>query len=159
MTHFSQLLALSLAGLVLWVSQASAEEQSEEPEEIVVRGIRTGRFLSRPSAFSTRIETDAYQGERKALDDLLGEQVGVQLRRFGGPGEPSELSIRGSTAEQVAVQLDGIPINSVLTGSTDLSQLCIGLVESAIFWAGVQRNGADGRQGCRGHRGGAGRMR
>ena len=131
MTHFSQLLALSLAGLVLWVSQASAEEQSEEPEEIVVRGIRTGRFLSRPSAFSTRIETDAYQGERKALDDLLGEQVGVQLRRFGGPGEPSELSIRGSTAEQVAVQLDGIPINSVLTGSTDLSQLCIGLVESA----------------------------
>ena len=95
-----------------------------------MRGLRTGQFRSRPSAFSTHIETDDYRGERKHLDDLIGEQVGVQLRRFGGPGEASELSIRGSTAAQVEVQLDGIPINSVLTGSTDLSQLCTGLIES-----------------------------
>ena len=109
---------------------------AEEPEEIIVRGVKAGLFQARPSAFSTRIETDDYKGERKRLDDLIGEQVGVQLRRFGGPGEPSELSIRGSTAAQVQVQLDGIPINSVLTGSTDLSQLCTGLIQAVDITRG-----------------------
>ncbi|MFL2937022.1 MAG: TonB-dependent receptor plug domain-containing protein [Myxococcota bacterium] len=112
------------------------EAAAEEPEEIVVRGVKAGRFKAPASAFATRIETDDYAGERKRLDDLIGEQVGVQLRRFGGPGEPSELSIRGSTAAQVQVQLDGIPINSVLTGSTDLSQLCTGLIESVDILRG-----------------------
>ena len=118
------------------MATAQPGRSEEEPEEIVVRGVRTGQFQARPSAFSTRIEVDEYRGERKRLDDLIGEQVGVQLRRFGGPGEASELSIRGSTAAQVQVQIDGIPINSVLTGSTDLSQLCTGLVDSVDITRG-----------------------
>ena len=116
--------------LAILMGLTEKEAAAEEPEEIVVRGVKAGQFKAPASAFATRIETDDYAGERKRLDDLIGEQVGVQLRRFGGPGEPSELSIRGSTAAQVQVQLDGIPINSVLTGSTDLSQLCTGLIES-----------------------------
>jgi len=107
--------------------------EAEEPgtvDEIVIRGIRMGRLENDPSSFASEIRTEDFEAERKSLADLLSQEVGVQLRRFGGPGERSELSIRGSTAAQVAVLLDGISVNSVLFGGADLSQVCIGMVES-----------------------------
>lgn len=115
------------------------DDAAREPvpvEEIVVRGVRTRRIAEAPSAFATSLELDDYVGERKDVADLLSEQVGVQVRRFGGPGEPAEVSIRGSTGMQVVVRLDGVRINSALTGGTDVSQLCPGLLESARITRG-----------------------
>lgn len=105
-------------------------------DEVLVTGIRTRRIVERPSAFVSVVDTDDYVAEQKDIADLLGEQVGVQVRRFGGPGEPAEVSIRGSTGSQVVVKLDGVRINSALSGSTDVSQLCLGLLESAEITRG-----------------------
>jgi len=132
-------IALALAAGV----DARAEEQgtagrttARPVEEIVVRGVRPQRLAPRTSAFATIVRVDDERGEHRSVADLLGDQVGVQVRRFGGPGESAEVSIRGSTGSQVVTSLDGVRIDSVLTGGTDVSQLCLGLIESAAITRG-----------------------
>lgn len=82
-----------------------------------------------PTAFTTVIHTDAFEGEGKSVEDLLSETVGVQVRRFGGPGQRSEISIRGSTGSQVVLQIDGVRINDARAGAVDLSTLPVELYE------------------------------
>ena len=53
------------------------------------------------------------------------DSEGVFVRRFGGAGDRSELSIRGSTPGQVVVTIDGVRANSTLTGGLDLSRICL----------------------------------
>jgi outer membrane cobalamin receptor len=43
--------------------------------------------------------------------------------RRGGPGSPAVPSIRGSAGDQVLVLVDGVALNSPLTGEADLSQV------------------------------------
>jgi len=61
--------------------------------------------------------------------DLLSRTPGVQVRRFGGEGQPAEISIRGSTPAQVVVQLDGVPLNSAQSGGVNLATLPLSLLE------------------------------
>lgn len=106
------------------------EARAEDDIEVIrVVGIRAGRFLDAPSASVTLIDLEAVRAEGKTLDELLGEQAGVQIRRFGGAGEPATISIRGSSAQQVELTLNGLRLNSPLTGGVDVSELCLGLVD------------------------------
>ena len=45
------------------------------------------------------------------LADVLDRAAGVQIRRLGGPGAWSGVSIRGQSMRQTTVLLDGIPLN------------------------------------------------
>ncbi|HIG71196.1 MAG TPA: TonB-dependent receptor [Myxococcales bacterium] len=82
------------------------------------------------SAFSTEIDLERYAGEQKRLEDLLGQALGVQIRRFGGAGSLAEVSIRGSTSTQVVVLLDGVKMNSGRGGSVDLSSIPLSQLEA-----------------------------
>jgi len=120
------------------VSGAESSAESDAPsDEVLVRGFRSGRIETPPTAFGTIVATEDYAAENKMLEDILAQQPGVFLRRFGGPGSRSEISIRGSTGAQVAVQLDGVPLNDAISGSTDPAQFCVGMVDSI----GVARGG------------------
>jgi len=94
-----------------------------------VRAVEPADLPEDPSAFTTVIDVDARRAEGRSVVELLEESPGVQVRRFGGPGQPAEISIRGSTASQVVVQLDGVPLNSPQTGAVDLSTLPAGVLE------------------------------
>jgi vitamin B12 transporter len=109
----------------------------EDVERIVVMGVRGGELAEGPSAFATRIDPEDFEGEQKSLEDLLAESPGVQIRRFGGAGERSEISIRGFASSQVVVALDGVPLNSAFGGGVDLSAIPVELLESVE----VQRGG------------------
>ena len=80
-------------------------------------------------------------GNRRApgadLAQILDRATGVNIRRYGGLGSFSTLSIRGSTAEQVQVFLDGVPLNSAVGGGVDLGGLPIGGVESVDIYRGA----------------------
>jgi outer membrane receptor protein involved in Fe transport len=120
-------------------SSARAGETEPAPEpsppitrrvrEVVVRAVEPAALPEDPSAFTTVIDVDARRAEGRTVTELLEESPGVQVRRFGGEGQPAEISIRGSTAAQVVVQLDGIPLNSAQTGAVDLSTVPAGLLE------------------------------
>ena len=62
------------------------------------------------------------------LADLLSSAVGVQVKRYGGLGSFSTVSIRGSTAEQVVVYLDGVPLNQAIGGGADVGRIVVGVL-------------------------------
>ncbi len=128
-------LALALPGLRARTAGAQEARGGAAPDgarpraEARVRALPTAELPGDPSSFASVIETDDYRGEAKTAADLLSDTVGVQVRRFGGPGQASEISIRGSTGQQVVILLDGVRLNSAQTGSVDLSTIPIDLVE------------------------------
>jgi outer membrane cobalamin receptor len=132
---------LALFLLVLWIpgapfrSEPNAEAQ--EVEELVVLGVRTGRLDPDVSAFRDVLRTDDFAGEHQDLADLLARRPGVFVRRFGGAGDPSEVSIRGSSSSQVVVTLNGVRANSALTGGVNLTRLCVPLIEEVGITRGV----------------------
>lgn len=75
--------------------------------------------------FVTAIDTRALEGERPtdALPQILGEGAGVTVRSFGGLGNFSAVSLRGSTGQQVGFFLDGVPLGQSLSGLQSPSDL------------------------------------
>ncbi len=71
------------------------------------------------------------------LAQTLDRATGVNVRRYGGLGSFSTLSIRGSTSEQVQVFLDGVPLNRAAGGGVDLGGLPIGGLSSVEIYRGA----------------------
>jgi vitamin B12 transporter len=124
-------------------ADARETRSPEISEEIVITGIRTGVFAHEPTAFSNVLFTDDFEAENKSLADLLSESEGVFVRRFGAAGDRAEVSIRGSSPEQVVVSIDGVQANSALTGGLDLSRVCLPLVDRVE----ILRGGGATREG------------
>jgi iron complex outermembrane receptor protein len=82
-----------------------------------------------PTGFGTVIETKQAATSVETLADLLSEAVGVQVRRFGGLGDFSTISVRGFSAGQVQVYLDGIPLSRADNETVNLSDLPLDLVD------------------------------
>lgn len=133
-------LALARGSIVLLVlatgaragpGQADLDQTDDRTidEEMIVFGERRPSMDVLAGASVSRIETDARLIENAQIEDLLAEMPGVQIRRFGGVGERFEISIRGSRPEQVPVYLDGVRFDSGLTGTSDLSTLCLDVLE------------------------------
>ncbi len=123
---------------------AEAEWPADESvEEMLVVGETRPAMDVLAGATTTRIETDSRLIEGAQIDDLLAEVPGVQIRRFGGAGDPFEISIRGSRPEQVPVFLDGVRLDSSLTGRSDLSTICLDVLQEIQ----VTRGAGAGRAG------------
>lgn len=90
-------------------------------DTLTVTAPRPERHLG-GAATVTVVELDD-DGARTDLAELLEDVAGLQIRRYGGLGAPSLPSVRGSTATQIAVLVDGIPLSDALTGQLDLSTL------------------------------------
>ncbi len=70
------------------------------------------------------------------LSDLIENEVGVQIRKFGAVGSYSTAVLRGASSQQVVVYLDGIAINSAAIGAVDLSGIDIQDVERIEVYRG-----------------------
>ena len=79
------------------------------------------------------------------VGELLVTVPGVVVTRSGGPGQPTQVSIRGSSAAEVLVIVDGVVANSPLTGVADLSQLSLATTERVTVWEGAQSARYGGR--------------
>ena len=103
-------------------------------DEVVVHARRQGE--SKHSAgFVETIPLGNTLGANTA--QVLDRATGVNVRRSGGLGSFSTVSIRGSTAEQVQVFLDGVPLNRALGGGVDLGELPLGGIESVQIYRGA----------------------
>jgi len=112
--------------------RAAADERFEvertTPPAVVEDRAPTARPED-PTGFTHVIEADEYAGEGRRVEELIETAPGVHVRRFGGPGESAEISIRGSTGAQVVVLLDGVRLNSAQSGTVDLATIPAHLVE------------------------------
>lgn len=75
---------------------------------------------------------------RRDVGELLQSVPGVVITQAGGPGQPSTVSIRGSTSGQVLVLVDGVALNSALSGGADLSRIPLENVGSVTVRTGAQ---------------------
>ena len=69
------------------------------------------------------IRPEKYEKQFKTIPEVLEETPGITVRQAGGLGQLSTVSIRGSSAEQVAVFLDGVRLNTAAGGAVDFSTL------------------------------------
>jgi outer membrane cobalamin receptor len=117
-------------------------EDTYRTHEVVVEA-DAAESREKPSAFVTVIHPDRYEDQLITLPEILSEQVGVFVRSSGTMGELSTISIRGSSAEQVSVFLDGIKLNTASGGAVDFSTIPLGGIDRIE----VIRGGASSRFG------------
>ncbi len=70
------------------------------------------------------------------LADILDEVAGVRMRRLGGLESYSTVSIRGSSAAQVLVLRDGVPIGSASGAEVDINEIPLTDVERIEVYRG-----------------------
>ncbi|MCB1314932.1 MAG: TonB-dependent receptor plug domain-containing protein, partial [Leptospiraceae bacterium] len=120
-------------------SNDSATQSNEQSIDVVAPQPPSSADTS-PAGSASRINTDAYRGRAVGLDEMIERNSGVRVRRYGGLGSYSTISIRGSNANQVNVYLDGIPLNNAQSGEVNLADLNI----DGIGQIDVYRSGAPG---------------
>jgi outer membrane receptor protein involved in Fe transport len=76
-----------------------------------------------PTSFVTVIDVEQHREQIETVGDALAETVGVQVRRFGGLGAFSTVSIRGSSPNQVQIFLDGVPLSRARNETVNLADL------------------------------------
>ncbi|GIX48089.1 MAG: TonB-dependent receptor [Candidatus Tectimicrobiota bacterium] len=112
------------AGLALTAGLAAAQPPvALPPVEVRAPRLEAAQLARQTSVFATVIDTEDATARVESVADLLAESVGVQVRRFGGLGAFSTVSIRGSTPSQVEVYLDGVLLNRAHAGLVDLGDL------------------------------------
>ncbi|HZS57871.1 MAG TPA: TonB-dependent receptor [Gemmatimonadaceae bacterium] len=87
---------------------------------------------------TTITHDDIVRSGRQDLGGVLQDRAGVLVVSAGGPGAPSHLSIRGSSANEILVLVDGVPINSPVTGEADLSTIPLSTIERVTVLKGAQ---------------------
>lgn len=76
-----------------------------------------------PTAFTTEIRAADYGGEERSVAELVASSPGATVHRLGDLGQLATVELRGATADQVLVLLDGIPLTNAAGGSVDLSTI------------------------------------
>ena len=117
---------LAGAGLCAFALDVRADEPTVPVYETVVKASPNAFVSQEDVAASTSIVSrDRTPRTGESVEQLVGELPGVAVTRFGGTGATSTISVRGSTANQVEVYVDDIPVNLATGGGVDLGFLPI----------------------------------
>ena len=110
--------ALSVLSLAV---AASLHAQTIELEPVVVSATRIEQKLSDviPSA-SVITREEIERSQAATLVDLIQGQPGVEIGRNGGPGTVASIFMRGQDSKNVAVFIDGIPVQRDAIGGLKL---------------------------------------
>jgi outer membrane cobalamin receptor len=126
---------------IAFVSIASAEENDSDViklDEIIVSATRTQSSLDRISASSSVVtEKQIKNSTANDLGDLLSSNNVVQMLDYG-PGSTASVSLRGASAAQVLVLVDGKRINDSRAGGADLDGISTASVERIEIIRGGQ---------------------
>jgi vitamin B12 transporter len=112
--------------------------RAQEPgETIEVQGARPAGSPRAPSTAATIIDTALFGGEMRSVAEMLSTAPGVSIHALGGPGQAATLSLRGASADESLVLLDGIPLQGPGGGAVDLSSLPATLLDRMVVSRGV----------------------
>ena len=90
-------------------------------EEVVVTGSRLPPADA--TAAASVVDARRFAGEQKTVAELIATAPGVAVNGYGGLGQLTTVSIRGSSPDEVKVLLDGLPLNTAAGGGVDLSRI------------------------------------
>lgn len=123
----SRAAAVAAASFVLTLSAAA---QAVTLETVVVTGARGEQALDDALAPVTLItRADIERSQATDLVELVARSAGVQFVRSGGPGAVASLFARGAGSSQLLVLVDGMRINTPITGGAVLGGIALDTVE------------------------------
>lgn len=103
--------------IILISATVSFSEEAHQLERIVVTPSRIASSISDSSRPVTIIDKNSVASSPyDAIQDILSNLGGIDVRRRGAEGIQSDINIRGTTFEQNTVLIDGIKINDPQTG-------------------------------------------
>lgn len=135
-------MAFVLGCCVFGASDAFAEEAvtrgelAFDLEGITVEAARPDWETKLSPGSVTVIRPDDYKGEQKTLPDLMRKVPGVHVREVNGKGQYTTVTVRGSTAAQVGVFIDGVLSNLGGDSAVDLSTIPVANVERIEVYRG-----------------------
>ena len=88
------------------------------------------------SGFVTIISIKEKRLQHQDLSEVVRKSAGINIRKIGGSGSWSSISIRGSTSSQVQIFLDGIPLNHGGNGSINLADLPLDALRQVEIYRG-----------------------
>ncbi|MBR4958152.1 MAG: TonB-dependent receptor plug domain-containing protein, partial [Phascolarctobacterium sp.] len=140
--NISLAIAFVLGCCVLSTTDAFAEEVDTKAqlafdlEGITVEAARPDWETKLSPGSVTVIRPDDYKGEQKTLPDLMRKVPGVHVREVNGKGQYTTVTVRGSTAAQVGVFIDGVLSNLGGDAAADLSTIPVANVERIEVYRG-----------------------
>ncbi|WP_322055392.1 TonB-dependent receptor domain-containing protein [Paraburkholderia bannensis] len=120
-------LALAVAVIAASASHIAHADDTTLPNILVTGDTQhlpqsfDGRYAS--TQVLTRADLDRLSPADPSITQALATLPGVTVSQSGGPGALATVSIRGSSASQVAVFIDGIRIGSATTGAAEWADL------------------------------------
>jgi outer membrane receptor for Fe3+-dicitrate len=90
------------------------------------------------------LDVEPFQLEVINTAAILGQLPGLHIQNFGSIGHVATASIRGSTASQVTVYLDGVPLTRAGAGLMNLAELPFAGVHHIEVYRGFAPTSAPG---------------
>ncbi len=133
MTAFSRsgsLLGVRVCAAVLLASVSSFSEEfiQDLGESSVYETSSVEKPLQASSSYA-EVLPEAWEGRSLSAAEVLASLPGVQYTRQGGVGSFQTVSIRGVSAKNIVVCMDGIPLNDASGGAVDFGTIDLNQVE------------------------------
>jgi len=113
-----------IPALLLIILPSVARAEDVDLEKIVVTPSRieesSGEVTRNVDVITSK---EMERGGTENLADSLTGLTSVDISNYGGPGTDKNIRMRGSTAAQVLVMVDGRPVNNPRDGQVDLSTI------------------------------------
>lgn len=122
-----------LGAILLLVGLAWGQEEAVYMGDLGVivitptRGPRMVKDL--PVNVSVITREEIAESGAQNVGEVLKNRLGVEVRRYGTLGAPSYIGLRGCSAYQTLVMVDGRSVNSISDGIADLSQFPVDNIE------------------------------
>ena len=134
MRKFISLLAvLSLAVTAFTQTVIAADYDYDEDEnegEIFLSLTKTAEPLSDLTTNLTVItEEEIKEKSANTLGDIIEGELGISYKNYGPLGQNQSVSMRGATAAQTLVLVDGRRVNSISLGSADFTAIPASMIE------------------------------
>jgi vitamin B12 transporter len=103
---------------------AANKAEAHKLNPIVVTATRIPQPIGEIGTTITVVEAPQIQEQKiDRVANVLREVPGVQVTQTGSPGTETDVSIRGATASQTLVLVDGVEVNTGATGAFDFANL------------------------------------
>ena len=134
--NLPRFVASAAAAMCVAAGAARAAEPVYETV-VVAKAVAEDRGRQDDAASSSLITSSRTPRSAEDLPQLLSELPGVSVTRMGGLGSMATLSLRGSSADQVEVYFDGVPLSPASGGGVDIGLIPVVDLESIEVYRGM----------------------
>ena len=118
------------------VASENANQIFSLDEIVVIASKYPEKILDSVASVEVINEEEIKAAQVDNLADILSTVAGLEINNYGDAAGIKSISIRGSSAEQVLIMLDGRPMNNPQTGQIDLGQIPASIIEKIEIYRG-----------------------